>query len=76
MSKVVTFRLDDNTIRDLDKVLAGFPQIDRSTALRKLIEGFVRCMSNDDRWRLLSSYDPYSDGLLMGVGFVDKKYIF
>ena len=73
MSKVVTFRLDDNTIRDLDKVLADFPQIDRSTALRRLIEGFVKCMSNDSRWRLLSSYDPYSEGLVREVGHVVKK---
>lgn len=73
MSKVVTFRLDDNTIQGLDKVLADFPQIDRSTVLRRLIEAFVKCMSNDARWRLLSSYDPYSDGLLMEVGHVMKK---
>lgn len=73
MSKVVTFRLDDSTIQDLDKVLSDFPQIDRSTALRRLIEGFVKCMTNDARWRLLSSYDPYSDGLLMEVGHIVKK---
>lgn len=73
MSKMISFRMDESIIRELDKMLESYPQFDRSAVLRRLIETFVKCMSSEARWKLLSSYDPYSDGLQLEVGQVSKK---
>lgn len=67
MSKILTCRLDDKIIDDLDAVAKASGWINRSYVLRQIIIGFLKCMSDDDKWKLLSSFDPYGDGITIRV---------
>lgn len=68
MTKMVSFRLDQQLVSRFDKFVDGDGLLNRSEMFRRLLEAFLKCTSEKDIWKVLSTHDPYGDGLLILVG--------
>lgn len=68
MTKMVSFRLDQQLVSQFEKFIDHDGLLNRSEMFRRLLEAFLKCTSEKDIWKVLSTHDPYGDGLLILVG--------
>lgn len=72
MTKMVSFRLDQQLVSQFDKFIDRDGLLNRSEMFRRLLEAFLKCTSEKDMWKILSTHDPYGDGVLIMIGFKNK----
>lgn len=71
-SKLISLRMNEETIKFIDDYCSKRRYFSRSYVIQHIIEAVIKCSSPSDLWRLMESYNPYSDGIVVSVTKKDK----
>ena len=59
--------MDEETIKFLDNYCSSRRYISRSYVIQHIVSAFIKCSSPGAWWKLMESYHPYSDGIVISV---------
>lgn len=71
-SKLISLRMDEETIKFIDNYCSTRGYFNRTYVIQHIVDAVIRCSSSGDLWRLMESYNPYSDGIVISVTKKDK----
>lgn len=71
-TKLISLRMEEGIINFIDNYCSQRKYINRTYVIQHIVEGFIKCSSPGDMWRLMESYNPYSDGIVVSVTKKDK----
>lgn len=71
-SKLISLRMDEGTIHFIDNYCSQRRYINRTYVIKHIVDAVIKCSSPSDFWRLMESYNPYSDGIIISVTKKDK----
>lgn len=71
-SKLISLRMDEETIKFIDDYCRTKRYFNRTYVIQHIVDAVIRCSSSGDLWRLMESYNPYSDGIVISVAKKDK----
>ena len=60
--KLISVRLDRDTLRAIDKVAKDNGIMKRSWVINQLLRICVKCTTSGDLWRMVSTFDPEKKG--------------
>lgn len=66
-SKLISLRMDEETIKFIDDYCSKRKYINRTYVIQHIVDAVIKCSSSDDLWRLMETYHPYSDGIVISV---------
>ena len=64
--------MDEETIKFIDDYCVKRRYINRTFVIQQIVSAFIKCCSPGDLWRLMESYNPYSDGIIISITKKDK----
>lgn len=73
MTKLVTCRLDENLLEKIDRLAASQKYLTRSRVIVALLTAMVDCTERGGLWRVLNSFSPYMDGIVINISKKEKK---
>lgn len=73
MTKLVTLRIDENLLTKIDKLAASQKYLTRTRVIVALLTAMADCARQGDLWRVLNSYSPYMDGIIINISKKEKK---
>lgn len=71
-SKLISLRMDEETVKFIDDYCSKRRYINRTYVIQHIIDAVIKCSSSGDLWKLMESYNPYSDGIVVSVTKKDK----
>lgn len=74
-TKLICVRMPEDILDRIDKVAKTKRYVNRSWIIIKLLKAFFECDVEGGLWKLIHSYDPYSDGLEIRVTRKDKNFV-
>lgn len=74
-TKLICVRMPENILERIDKVAKSERYVNRSRVIIKLLKALFECDVEGGLWKLIHSYDPYSDGLEIRVTRKVKSFI-
>ena len=72
-NKLITLRIDKDNLKRIEEIIAGAPYLNRSRIINVILSAVLQCCSQDDLWKILSAYDPLSDGVVIRIA-IKKEY--
>lgn len=73
MTKLVTCRLDESLLEKIDRLAASQKYLTRSRVIVALLTAMVDCTERGNLWRVLNSFSPYMDGIVINISKKEKK---
>lgn len=64
--------MNEETIKFIDDYCSRRRYINRTYVIQHIVDAVIKCSSPDDLWKLMESYNPYSDGIVVSVTKKDK----
>lgn len=74
-TKLICVRMPESILGRIDKVAKSERYVNRSWVIIKLLKALFECDVEGGLWKLIHSYDPYSDGLEIRVTRKIKSFI-
>lgn len=74
-TKLICVRMPESILERIDKVAKSERYVNRSWVIIKLLKALFECDVEGGLWKLIHSYDPYSDGLEIRVTRKVKSFI-
>lgn len=74
-TKLICIRMPESVLERIDKVAKTERYLNRSLIIIKLLKALFECDVSGSIWRIMHSYDPYSDGLEVRITKRDKRFI-
>lgn len=74
-TKLICVRMPEGVLEKIDHVAKTERYVNRSWVIIKLLKALFECDVEGSIWRIIHSYDPYSDGLEIRVTRKEKNYI-
>lgn len=74
-NKLICIRMPEGILERIDQVAKTERYLNRSWVINKLLKALFECDVEGGLWRIIHSYDPYSDGLEIRVTRKDKNFI-
>lgn len=71
-TKLISLRMDEETLKLIDNYCRTRRYFNRTYVIQHIVDAVIRCSSSGDLWRLMESYNPYSDGIVISVTKKDK----
>ena len=72
-NKLISVRIDNYNLARIEDLIKGAPYLNRSRIINSILSAVLQCCSEDDLWKILSAYDPLSDGIVIRIA-VKKEY--
>lgn len=69
--KLVSVRLDPDTVRKIDEIATRYNYYKRSTIINLILTNIIKCADGRTLWKILSTYSPHTCGYKV-VFQVDK----
>lgn len=66
-TKLISIRLDEKILANIDAVADKHSYLDRSKVIARLLSAMVQCCEYKNIMEVLNCYDPYADGISIGV---------
>lgn len=70
-TKLISIRLEKPILDAIDQYKTCHTYWSRSELINRILHAVMTCTPIDDFYRLISSHDPYGDGIMVQVS--DKK---
>lgn len=64
---LISLRINTETLKVVDKLAPISFGKSRTSVINDLLLALVFCASDDDLRKILESYDPYSDGIVVNI---------
>ena len=74
-TKLICVRMPESILERIDKVAKSERYVNRSWVIIKLLKALFECDVEGGLWRIIHSYDPYSDGLEIRVTRKVKSFV-
>lgn len=71
-SKLISLRMNEETIKFIDDYCSKRSYFSRTYVIQHIIDAVIKCSSPEHFWKLMESYNPYSDGIIISVTKKDK----
>lgn len=75
-TKLISLRIDEQTLVEIDKLAKERKYVKRSFIINILLKAMLQCTTGIQIWRLIHSYDPFSDGYTIHITKRDGKPIY
>lgn len=66
--KLISVRLEPAILLKIDELAKRYNYLKRSRIINCLLAAMLDCTTFEDLWKVLSCYDPCSDGVVISVG--------
>lgn len=66
-SRLICIRVPLEVLKQLDKMSSTASYLNRSRIINSILTAVVKCCPGDEVWKIIHTYDPYSDGLRLSV---------
>lgn len=73
-TKLICVRMPEDILERIDKVAKTERYLNRSWVIIKLLKALFECDVEGGLWKIMHSYDPYSDGLEVRVTRKEKRF--
>lgn len=73
MTKLVTCRMEESLLEKIDRLAASQKYLTRSRVIVALLQAMVDCAGQGDLWRVVNSFSPYMDGIVINISKKEKK---
>ena len=74
-TKLISLRIDEQTLAKIDEIAKIRGYTNRSWVINHLLKAVLQCTAGGQVWKLIHSYDPFSDGYTIHITKLDKKPI-
>lgn len=74
-TKLISLRIDEQTLAKIDEIAKIRGYTNRSWVINHLLKAMLQCTIGGQVWKLIHSYDPFSDGYTIHITKLDKKTI-
>lgn len=74
-TKLISLRIDEQTLVEIDKLSKNHRYANRSWAINHLLKAVLQCTIGGQVWKLIHSFDPFSDGITIHITKRDGKPI-
>ena len=74
-TKLISLRIDEQTLVKIDELAKDYGYINRSWMINHLLKAVLQCTVAGQVWKLIHSYDPFSDGITIHITKRDSKTI-
>lgn len=64
---LISLRINTETLKVVDKLVPLSFGKSRTSVINDLLQALVFCTSDDNIRKVLESYDPYSDGIVVNI---------
>lgn len=71
-SKLISLRMNEETIKFIDDYCSKRSYFSRTYVIQHIVDAVIKCSSPGDLWRLMESYYPYSEGIIISITKKDK----
>lgn len=71
-TKLISLRMDEETIKFIDDYCSKRKYFNRTYVIQHIVDAVVKCSTPGDFWKLMESYYPYSDGVIISITRKDK----
>lgn len=75
-TKLISLRIDEETLVEIDELAKGHGFVNRSWVINHLLKAVLQCTIAGQVWKLIHSYDPFSDGITIHITNGDGKPIY
>lgn len=75
-TKLISLRIDEQTLIKIDEIAKGHRYVNRSFVINHLLKAVLQCTVAGQVWKLIHSYDPFSDGITIHITKRDGKPIY
>lgn len=66
-TKLISLRMDEETIKFIDDFCSKRAYFNRTYVIQHIVDTVIKCSSSGDFWRLMESFQPFSDGIIISV---------
>lgn len=74
-TKLISLRIDEQTLVKIDEIAKIYGYTNRSWVINHLLKALLQCTPGGQVWKLIHSYDPFSDGYTILITKRDGKII-
>lgn len=74
-TKLISLRIDKQTLVEIDKLAESHRYANRSWVINHLLKAVLQCTIGGQVWKLIHSFDPFSDGITIHITKRDGKPI-
>lgn len=71
-SKLISLRMNEETIKFIDDYCSKRSYFSRTYVIQHIVDAVIKCSSPEHFWKLMESYYPYSEGIIISVTKKDK----
>lgn len=75
-TKLISLRIDEETLVKIDELAKDHGYVNRSWVINHLLKAVLQCTICGQVWKLIHSYDPFSDGITIHITKRDGKPIY
>lgn len=75
-TKLISLRIDEQTLVEIDNIAKIRGYTNRSWVINHLLKAVLQCTVNGQVWKLIHSYDPFSDGYTIHITKREGKPIY
>lgn len=73
-TKLISLRIDEQTLVKIDELAKNHGYVNRSWVINHLLKAVMQCTIGGQVWKLIHSYDPFSDGFVINITKRDKVF--
>lgn len=70
--KLVSVRLETDTLRKIDEIAEKYPYFTRSTIINRILSNIINCSDEKTLWKIISTISPNTCGYAAEF-YVDKE---
>ncbi len=75
-TKLISLRIDEQTLVKIGEIAKIRGYTNRSWVINHLLKAVLQCTVGGQVWKLIHSYDPFSDGITIHITKRDGKPIY